>query len=874
MFRNEINVTARAPTLTTMPPMSKQERMRRIIEQETEGWSPRQRAALMHRLGREATRLDARTRHPSAGRLACAVDEKTVQTPALEAIDEAIEWALSTRDARLTLSMPPQEGKSSRVAVWGTIRALVQDPTRRVVIASYSDALARTASRTARNLVRDHGTGATDPLTGAPLPDRLGLSLADDKSAAGNWKVAGHSGGCYAVGVGGSLTGQPAEVLIIDDAHKGMAEADSQSEREKVLTWWDSVAQTRLAAGAPVIIIQTRWHEDDLVGHVTKQDPGRWRVVNIPAVSEKGIPDALGREPGVAMDSARGRTAEDFAQTRAAVGERVWSALYQGQPTPSGGGLFSAVDFNRHRVPEIPAPVAARLVSVDPAETGKRDEAGVLGLSVTADSRVWITDDVSGRMQSDEWARAAVLLALRNQATEIVVEAYTTGQTYQRVVQAAWRRVRDEARLLRKANGSIEAATVAYAMSEDRPADPMQALLDVQALAVPDQTDPPFLIKLWRGKGDKVARASGTRQAASTGRLRMVGAHPELEAQACFPAGTRIAVASGEKNIEDVKPGDQVRTRKGLRTVLARWDNGVRPTVQVNFDGGEVRCTPDHLVWSPGKDGWIEASSVMEYGTISTWHGLTLDPRSGSTGTSIASGTTATTSGTRAPSTSERDDASSCTEMYGNTTTDLSRKAWKSIMSTTTGETTTSATFGASVPQSTHQSTRTKGGLDGLARTEASAQTKCGEAGNPEKSSAPTAEPLSCQPECAPSTALCLAINATTGLEAGNKNVSATTQRSGVRSTNVHSVERTGRSERVYDLSVEGVHEFFANGVLVHNCTWLPGQDSPDRMDAMTQGYERAVQMVGGQAQIAAPTTTAAPTGTAGPGGFWSSTVG
>lgn len=506
--------------------------MRRIIEQETTGWSPRQRAALLHRLGREATRLDARARYPSAGALACAVDEKTIQTPALAVIDEAIEWALSTRDARLAISVPPQEGKTTRVGVWGTIRALVQDPDRRVVIASYSDSLARSTSRTARNVIRDHGTGAADPLTGAPLPDRLGLSLADDKSAAGNWKVAGHSGGCYAVGVGGSLTGQPAELLIIDDPLKGMAEADSKGERQKVVDWWDSVAQTRLAAGAPVIMIMTRWHEEDLIGHVTRQDPGRWRVVNIPAVSEGGIPDALGREPGVAMESARGRTPEDFEQTRAAVGERVWSALYCGVPTPSGGGLFSSADFNRHRVPEIPTPVAARLVSVDPAETGKRDEAGVLGVSVTADSRVWITDDVSGRMQSDEWARAAVLLALRTQATEVVVEAYTTGQTYQRVVEAAWRRVRDEARLLR-AEGTFDAAVQAYTGQEDAPVDPMQALLDVDAVPVPDQAAAPFLIRLWRGKGDKVARASGARQAASTGRLRMVGAHPELESQAC-----------------------------------------------------------------------------------------------------------------------------------------------------------------------------------------------------------------------------------------------------------------------------------------------------------------------------------------------------
>ena len=500
---------------------------------ETASWSPAQKAALVERLTREAVRMSTDQQYPTAGALAQHIEPTTVQTPALQVIDRELEWALSTPNARSAISIGPQEGKTTRVGVWGTVRAHVQDPSRRIVISSYSDSLARSTSRQARNIIRDHGTGARDPLTGTPLPDRLGLSLADDKSAAGNWKLAGQRGGCYAVGVGGSLTGQPADVLIIDDPLKGMAEADSAVERDKVITWWESVAQTRLAPGAPVIIIMTRWHEDDLVGHVTRTEPGTWRVVNIPAVSTPGVVDALHRpEPGIAMESARGRTAEDFARTEHAVGPRVWSALYLGTPTPAGGGLFKKDDFNRHRVDTVPGTAAARLVSIDPAETGKRDESGILGITVTTDSRVWLTDDVSGRMQSDQWARTGVLLALRNQATELVYEAYTAEATYRRVIRAAWSRVRDEARIL-AAHDTIEAAAVAYAALEDAPADPLAALAELDGTPIPDQETPPFQIRAWRGRGDKVARASGARQASSTGRLRMVGLHPELEAQAC-----------------------------------------------------------------------------------------------------------------------------------------------------------------------------------------------------------------------------------------------------------------------------------------------------------------------------------------------------
>lgn len=508
-----------------------------LINQHTPGWTPAQKHALTQRIQAETTRQSVTHDHPTPGDLAQAIDPKTIQTPALELIDHQLRWALTTPDARLAISISPQEGKTTRVGIWGVLHALIENPDRRIVLASYSVNLARNTARAARNIIREYGTGARDSLTGAPLPDRLGISLAEDNASASSWSIRGHRGGMYAVGVGGSLTGERADVLIIDDPVKGMLEADSVIERQKVITWWESVAQTRLAPGAPVIIIMTRWHEDDLVGHLVKQDQAKgadtWRVVNIPAIATPGVPDALGRAPGVAMESARGRTVEDFERIRDDVGERVWSALYLGRPTPAGGGLFSAEWFARHRAPSLPnSGVSATIVSIDPAETGRRDEAGIIGLSVTSDSVAWVTDDRSGRMQSDEWARAAVLLALELRAGEILFEAFTTGQTYERVISNAWERVRRESLLLRASDGDVADAAIAYADDPQRPADCYRALNEVSMVAVPNQDSPPFRIQPWRAKGDKVARAAGTRQAASTGRLRIVGTQPELENQA------------------------------------------------------------------------------------------------------------------------------------------------------------------------------------------------------------------------------------------------------------------------------------------------------------------------------------------------------
>ena len=513
------------------------EELQAKIDQVTEGWSEQQKNALYQRLKREARRSRISREYPSAGALACYVDPTTKQTPALTVIDQALERAFTVRGSRTVITMPPQEGKSTRVTVWGSLRALQLDPDRRIVAVSFAESLIAEHSRTARNIIAEHGSEARDPITGLAMPDKLGLALADDKSAAHHWAVQGHSGGMYSAGIHGGVTGRPADLLIIDDPFSGMEEADSATMRAKVITFWQSTARTRLAAGAPVILVQTRWHEKDLAGHLLALDklraPGerRWNVVNIPAVSDGKTPDALGRPPGVFMESARGRTVDDWSETREDVGPRTWAALYQGVPTPIGGGLFSTDWFDRHRLQSAEGAVY-RLISIDPAETGKRDEAGLLALASTSDGRVLVTDDRSGRMTSDVWARRAVLLALEVGATEIMFEAYTTEQTYTRTIRQAWSEIRDQARLLRRHLGDISAAAAELATWPDHPADTLDAIAELAELRIPDQDQIPFLIHPHRGKGDKVARSIGARQAASTGRLRMVGTHPELETQA------------------------------------------------------------------------------------------------------------------------------------------------------------------------------------------------------------------------------------------------------------------------------------------------------------------------------------------------------
>lgn len=261
------------------------------------------------------------------GHLAAAIDRNTIQTPALDIIDAELVRLTHTPDARLIISMPPQEGKSTRVSKIFPIWALRRNPDLRIISASYAQGLATRNGRAVRNLI------ATNPW--------LGLSIARDHGAASEWSIAGREGGLLSVGRGAGVTGRPADLLIIDDPLKDRAEAESRTIRDTCWDWWTDALAARLAPGAPVVVVMTRWHEDDLAGRLLQRDTDAgWRLLNIPAQCENPDTDPLGRQTGEYMLSARGRSVEQWEKRKATAGSRAWNALYQGRPSPAEGGTF------------------------------------------------------------------------------------------------------------------------------------------------------------------------------------------------------------------------------------------------------------------------------------------------------------------------------------------------------------------------------------------------------------------------------------------------------------------------------------------------------------------------------------------------------
>ncbi|MGB5111216.1 MAG: hypothetical protein WBO08_06190 [Mycobacterium sp.] len=302
-------------------------------------------------------------------------------------------------------------------------------------------------------------------------------------------------GGLVARGILSGILGRGADLLILDDVTKNMQEADRPTYRRRVIDEFRSTLLTRLHPGGSVIVIGSRWHPEDLTGVLLTEEPERWRQINIPAVAEAGIPDALGRAPGAAMISAVGRTPEHFADLRRSVGERTWYAEFQGVPASPEGNVIRRSWLDAWRLSALPATQVRTVIAVDPSDSGQGDAAGIVAASLTCEGVVAIHRDLSEPMTPEAWARAAVELAIDVGASEISVETFTAREGYLSVLNTTLRRYRP------------------------------QHLIRVTSW-------PPKSDRSGRGRGDALVRSAKLIQGLETGTVRLVGHLPSFEGQA------------------------------------------------------------------------------------------------------------------------------------------------------------------------------------------------------------------------------------------------------------------------------------------------------------------------------------------------------
>lgn len=233
----------------------------------------------------------------------------------LDPLVQALE-ASWTRPVRRTAHAPPRFAKTDTVLAFVAL-TLKKQPHRTLAYVTYEDRTAKSKSRKARQWAQAGG-----------------VELADDVANLNEWRTK-QGGGVLATGIGGPLTSQGVDILLVDDPYKNRIQAESAAYRSMVADWWGDVAETRIEPGGSAFIFHTRWVDDDLIGHVLNgEDKANWEHINMPALNAKG--ESLWPE----------RWPVDLLQQKQrSVGPYTWASLFQGEPRARGSRVFQGVHF-------------------------------------------------------------------------------------------------------------------------------------------------------------------------------------------------------------------------------------------------------------------------------------------------------------------------------------------------------------------------------------------------------------------------------------------------------------------------------------------------------------------------------------------------
>lgn len=314
----------------------------------------------------------------------------------------------------ILIEMPPRHGKSMTVTETFPSFYLGKNPTNRVIATAYSDSLARKFGRMNRNKFSEFGN------------DLFGQQLSFEKNASNNWEIKDSRGGMISTGIGGSITGEGADLMIIDDPIKNNEEAQSLTMRNKVWDEWETTLSTRLHDGASVIVIQTRWHEDDFIGRLLERSPRNWIRLRLPAIAEDAD-DLIGREIGEPLAPELGYHKEWAKQKKLEVGSKVWASLYQQRPSPESGDVFKRDWIKYYKV--LPNKLDKIVLSWDMSFKDKKTSDYVVGQAwgfKGADR--YLIDQVRDRMSFTQTLKAFKSFKGKHpEANEILVEDKANG---------------------------------------------------------------------------------------------------------------------------------------------------------------------------------------------------------------------------------------------------------------------------------------------------------------------------------------------------------------------------------------------------------------------------------------------------------------
>ena len=473
---------------------------------------------------------------------------------------------------RVMVFMPPRHGKSVLVSKLFPGYLLYRYPEKWVGLNSYAAELSYTFSRAARNAYVD-----------------VGGVMRSDAAAVKNWETP-QGGGCWAAGVGGPITGKGfGSSGIIDDPIKNAKEALSITIKSGHQDWYGSTFYTRAEPDAPILMVATRWAEDDLPGWILRQEsedePEHWHIVNFEAIKED-FPQAFPatctvepdwRSPGEALCPERFDIAK-LNRLRKRLGEYFFQALYQQRPAPLEGGLFKRSWWKYYKV--APSDFDMVIQSWDCAFKETKTSDYVVGqVWGKRGGQFYLLDQVRDRTDINGTLQAIRMLSAKwpNASAKLVED---------------------------KANGSAVIDLLKREIPGLIPIEPEGGKL-VRAIAIAPYVEagnvflPDPAIAPWIG--DYVQEFSTFPNGSNDDQ--------------CFVAGTRIATLFGDRPIEKVKSGDLVITHLGVRRVLWSTKTGTKQVVEK----AGIIGTPSHPVFTWDKN-FVKMDRVTQSSKLSKIH--------------------------------------------------------------------------------------------------------------------------------------------------------------------------------------------------------------------------------------------------------------
>lgn len=307
------------------------------------------------------------------------------------------------KNDRLIIEMPPRHGKSELGSKYYPTYRMGHHPQNDIMLTSATGDLALNFSSATRDLLSEYG------------PSLFGTSIRHDRRSADFWRTT-DGGACRAAGVGGNIIGHGARLAIVDDYFRSVQEALSPTMRDHVHRWFHGTLMHRLARGAAVVIICTRWHPKDLTGKLLEEAEhggDKWRRISLPALATDD--DPLGRRPGECLwpefeiDGDKFGFGERWLEKRreayyASGYPWMFEALYQQNPPEVLDAEWPAEYWDNVRFDEWPAldDTIMRVVALDPSlgKTDKADYSAFVMLAKTSDGRFWVDADLGRRSSS------------------------------------------------------------------------------------------------------------------------------------------------------------------------------------------------------------------------------------------------------------------------------------------------------------------------------------------------------------------------------------------------------------------------------------------------------------------------------------------